>query len=130
MTWRLTRLASRRTYNGIKLFSEPRPVDARAPKGIGTVIATSFISLCWFRCYIASAMRWHKCHQQCVLHANSKLAPPLLGLRNRQTCRPAVAERCDVVYCIHWPAQMSGASPERYTWSLYRDSAPAKPVFY
>ena len=63
MTWRLTRLTSRCNYNGIKLFSEPRPVDARVPKGIGTVIATFFISLCWFGCYIASAMRWHKCHQ-------------------------------------------------------------------
>jgi hypothetical protein len=42
MTWRLTRLASRRNYNGIKLFSEPRSVDARVPKGIGTVIATVF----------------------------------------------------------------------------------------
>jgi hypothetical protein len=63
MTWRLPRLAGRRNYNGIKLFSEPRPVDAKVPEGIGTVIATSFISLCWFGCYIASAMRWHKCHQ-------------------------------------------------------------------
>jgi hypothetical protein len=59
----VTRLASRRNYNGIKLFSEPRPVDARVPNGIGSVIATPFVFLCWFGCYIASAMRWHKCHQ-------------------------------------------------------------------
>ena len=36
--WRLTRLASRRNYNGIKLFSEPRPVDARVPKGMARLL--------------------------------------------------------------------------------------------
>jgi len=38
MTWRLPRLAKRRNYNGIKLFSEPRPVDAKCRKVLARLL--------------------------------------------------------------------------------------------